>query len=113
MSATLQATSGQLSGRIPHPTLADSWYNWDYSNPHLKIFLNDPNGSISGDTISFTVPVVKGAWFSKTLGGCVAYRLEKWITDKDGVDGPRSANEEVCQAAFHLDLSVGSPPPGC
>jgi hypothetical protein len=43
MDATLQATTGQLSGRIAHPTIPQAWLNWQDSNPHLKIWLNDPS----------------------------------------------------------------------
>jgi hypothetical protein len=113
MEATLQATTGQSSGRIAHPTLPQAWLNWQYSNPHLKIWLNDPSGTISGSTVSFTISVVKGAWFSRTYGACVAYRLETWATDKDGKDGTHSVAEDECQGALELDLRVGAPPDGC
>ncbi len=113
MDATLQATTGQPGGRIVHPTIPQAWLNWQYSNPHLKIWLDDPAGTISGSTIAFTIPVVKGAWFSRTYGGCVAYRLETWLTDKDGKDGTHNVAEDECQGVLELDLRVGAPPDGC
>ena len=113
MDAGLAAGSAQLTGQAPHPTVPGATLEWQYSNARTIILQNEPTGSVNGSSISFTIPVVKGASFGRVFGGCIAYDLDTWIIDKDGVRRPQNHYERICQTTTVLELLVGIGPPSC
>jgi hypothetical protein len=113
MEAALSATSAQLEGRAAHPTITNAFIEWRYSNPHLMILQNEPSGSVSGSSASFSINVAKGAVFGRDFGACVAYDLEQWVINADGTRSSLPVETNVCQSTIVLDLRVGAPPPGC